>query len=296
MTQIAFIGLGNMGGPMTRNLLKHNQHVTVFDLMPEAVDTLVAAGAHKAGSPQEAVAGADVVVTMLPAAAHVKSLYLGEDGLLAHVDKSALLIDCSTIDAQSAIAVGEQAKRAGIAFIDAPVSGGVGGAAAGTLTFIMGGKEADVERARPVLSMMGANLFRAGDLGAGQIAKVCNNMLLSVLMAGTSEALQLAIANGLDPKVMSDIMLQSSGCNWTLQKYNPCPGVMDNVPSSNDYQGGFMVKLMNKDLTLAMDTAAQVGAATPMASAAQALYRLHQGQGNNADKDFSSIFKLFAKD
>ena len=182
MTQIAFIGLGNMGGPMARNLLKHNQHVTVFDLMPEAVDVLVAAGAHKAGSPQEAVAGADVVVTMLPAAAHVKSLYLGEDGLLAHVDKSALLIDCSTIDAQSAIAVGEQAQQAGIAFIDAPVSGGVGGAAAGTLTFIMGGKEADVERARPVLSMMGANLFRAGDLGAGQIAKVCNNMLLSSII------------------------------------------------------------------------------------------------------------------
>lgn len=294
MTNIAFIGLGNMGGPMARNLLKHNQHVTVFDLMPDAVAALVEAGAHKAGSPQEAVASADVVITMLPAAAHVKSLYLGDDGLLTQVSKSTLLIDCSTIDAQSAIAVGKQAQQAGIAFIDAPVSGGVGGAAAGTLTFIMGGEEAHVERAKPVLSMMGANLFRAGELGAGQIAKVCNNMLLAVLMAGTSEALQLAIANGLDPKVMSDIMLQSSGCNWTLQKYNPCPGVMDNVPSSNDYQGGFMVKLMNKDLTLAMDTAAQVGAATPMASTAQAMYRLHQGQNDSADKDFSSIFNLFA--
>lgn len=294
MTQIAFIGLGNMGGPMARNLLKHGQNVTVFDLVPDAMDALVEAGAKKAVSPRDAIASAEVVITMLPAAAHVKTLYLGEDGLLAHVSNTALLIDCSTIDAKSAIEVGEQAAQAGIAFIDAPVSGGVAGAAAGTLTFIMGGRQVDVERARPILAMMGANLFRAGDLGAGQIAKVCNNMLLSVLMAGTSEALQLAIANGLDPKIMSDIMLQSSGCNWALQKYNPCPGVMENVPASNDYQGGFMVKLMNKDLTLAMDTAAQVGAATPMASAAQSLYRLHQSKAENADKDFSSIFNLFS--
>ncbi|GGF56725.1 3-hydroxyisobutyrate dehydrogenase [Alteromonas lipolytica] len=296
MTQIAFIGLGNMGAPMARNLLKHQQQVIVFDLVPAAVDALVKAGATRANSPQQAVATADVVITMLPTANHVKSLYLGDEGLLTNVPAHCLLIDCSTIDSGSAIEVGQQARKMGLAFIDAPVSGGVGGAAAGTLTFIMGGDTADVERARPILALMGANLFHAGALGAGQIAKVCNNMLLSVLMAGTSEALQLAIANGLDPKVMSDIMLQSSGCNWSLQKYNPCPGVMDNVPSSNDYNGGFMVKLMNKDLTLAMDTAAKVGAATPMASAAQALYRLHQAQqSGNGEKDFSSIFTLFAK-
>lgn len=296
MINIAFIGLGNMGAPMARNLLKHQQQVTVFDLVPAAVEALVEAGAVKADSPQQAVAAADVVITMLPAANHVKSLYLGDEGLLAKVPQHCLLIDCSTIDSTSAIEVGEQARQAGLAFIDAPVSGGVGGAAAGTLTFIMGGNSDHVERARPILAMMGANLFHAGELGAGQIAKVCNNMLLSVLMAGTSEALQLAIANGLDPKIMSDIMLQSSGCNWTLQKYNPCPGVMDNVPSSHDYQGGFMVKLMNKDLTLAMDTAAKVGASTPMAAAAQALYRLHQGQQDgNGEKDFSSIFRLFEK-
>ena len=291
MKNIAFIGLGNMGGPMAANLVRNGESVVVFDLVADAVKQLEDKGAMAAASPQEAVKNADVVVTMLPAAQHVKSLYLGEQGIIAHAKTGALFIDCSTIDAQSAKEVGASAINAGYAFIDAPVSGGVAGAAAGTLTFIMGGDDAAVSRAKPVLKHMGANLFHAGELGAGQIAKLCNNMLLSVLMTGTSEALQLAIANGLDPKVMSDIMLQSSGCNWTLQKYNPCPYVMDNVPSSNQYQGGFMVKLMNKDLSLAMEAAQQVGASTPMAAAAQALYRMHQLKGN-ADRDFSSIFEL----
>lgn len=291
MKNIAFIGLGNMGGPMAANLVRNGESVVVFDLVADAVKQLEDKGAMAAASPQEAVKNADVVVTMLPAAQHVKSLYLGEQGIIAHAKTGALFIDCSTIDAQSAKEVGAGAINAGYAFIDAPVSGGVAGAAAGTLTFIMGGDDAAVSRAKPVLRHMGANLFHAGELGAGQIAKLCNNMLLSVLMTGTSEALQLAIANGLDPKVMSDIMLQSSGCNWTLQKYNPCPDVMDNVPSSNQYQGGFMVKLMNKDLSLAMEAAQQVGASTPMAAAAQALYRMHQLKGN-ADRDFSSIFEL----
>ncbi len=294
MTNIAFIGLGNMGGPMAANLVRKGESVTVFDLVPDAVKQLEEKGALAAASPQEAVKNADVVVTMLPAAQHVKSLYLADEGIINHAKTGALFIDCSTIDAQSAKTVGSAALNAGFAFIDAPVSGGVAGAAAGTLTFIMGGDEAAVSRAKPVLKHMGANLFHAGDLGAGQIAKLCNNMLLSVLMTGTSEALQLAIANGLDPKVMSDIMLQSSGCNWTLQKYNPCPDVMENVPSSNQYQGGFMVKLMNKDLSLAMEAAQQVGASTPMAAAAQALYRMHQLKGN-ADRDFSSIFELLGK-
>ncbi len=291
MKNIAFIGLGNMGGPMAANLVRNGESVVVFDLVADAVKQLEDKGAMAAASPQEAVKNADVVVTMLPAAQHVKSLYIGEQGIIAHAKTGALFIDCSTIDAQSAKEVGAGAINAGYAFIDAPVSGGVAGAAAGTLTFIMGGDDAAVSRAKPVLKHMGANLFHAGELGAGQIAKLCNNMLLSVLMTGTSEALQLAIANGLDPKVMSDIMLQSSGCNWTLQKYNPCPDVMDNVPSSNQYQGGFMVKLMNKDLSLAMEAAQQVGASTPMAAAAQALYRMHQLKGN-ADRDFSSIFEL----
>ncbi|NMH58487.1 3-hydroxyisobutyrate dehydrogenase [Alteromonas ponticola] len=294
MNKIAFIGLGNMGGPMAENLIKSGMQVTVFDLVAEAVASLKSKGAKAAASAIEAVKDANVVITMLPAAKHVKSLYLGEQGLIEATQPGTLLIDSSTIDAESARGVGEAVTAAGRLFVDAPVSGGTAGAQAGTLTFIMGGKEEAIAKATPVLQCMGKNLFHAGDTGAGQVAKICNNMLLAVLMAGTSEALQLAIDNGLDPKVVSDIMLQSSGCNWTLQKYNPCPGVMENVPASKDYQGGFMVKLMNKDLTLAMNAAANSESSTPMAATAQSLYKLHQNKGN-ADKDFSSIFQLFGK-
>ncbi len=295
MQHIAFFGLGNMGSPMAANLINAGYQVTVFDLVPEAVDKLKALGARGAENIADAVSEADVVISMLPAATHVNGLYLGKDGILASLKNKTLLIDCSTIDAQTAREVGAAVVNAGHEFIDAPVSGGVAGAAAGTLTFIMGGDSGPVEHARPVLAAMGKNLFHAGEVGAGQIAKICNNMLLAVLMAGTSEALQLAIDNGLDPKVMSDIMLQSSGCNWTLEKYNPCPGVMDAVPSSNGYQGGFMVQLMNKDLGLAMDASAASGSTTPMGAAAQQLYRLHQRNGNAA-LDFSSIFTLFSRE
>ncbi|QCZ93549.1 3-hydroxyisobutyrate dehydrogenase [Salinimonas iocasae] len=295
MKKIAFIGLGNMGGPMAANLLDAGCDVTVFDLVPAAVEAACAKGAKPAGSAKEAIKEADIIISMLPAATHVKSLYLGDDGIVPHAKPDALIIDSSTIDAQSARDVGEAIESSGRHFVDAPVSGGTAGAAAGTLTFIMGGTDEAVSMARPILEHLGKNIFHAGPLGAGQVAKICNNMLLAVLMAGTSEALQLAIDNGLDPKVMSDIMLQSSGSNWTLEKYNPCPGVMENVPSSNDYAGGFMVKLMNKDLTLAMNAAAQSSSSTPMAALAQSLYRLHQGNGF-ADKDFSSIFSMFSSE
>ncbi|MCC2615832.1 3-hydroxyisobutyrate dehydrogenase [Aestuariibacter halophilus] len=292
MATITFIGLGNMGGPMASNLLKADHDVCVFDLNPAAVKELTGQGARSADSLQSAVKGSDVVISMLPASKHVKSVYLGEDGLVHHMAKNTLVIDSSTIDADTAKAVGSALADAGMRFIDAPVSGGVGGAKAGTLTFIVGGEHADFAAAQPILSAMGQNIFHAGGVGAGQIAKICNNMLLSVLMVGTSEALQMAIDNGLDPAVASDIMLQSSGCNWTLQKYNPCPGVMEGVPSSNGYQGGFMVDLMKKDLGLAMDTAKHSGSATPMGALAQSLYTLHSGQGNGK-RDFSSIFELF---
>jgi 3-hydroxyisobutyrate dehydrogenase len=294
MSHIAFIGLGNMGGPMAENLLKHGHQVWVFDLVPSAVKRLVDAGAKAASSATEAVQQADVVISMLPAAAHVKALYLGDEGIITAAKDNALMIDSSTIDATTAKIIGEAVVTSGRKFIDAPVSGGTAGAKAGTLTFIMGGTEEAVAEAKPVLEAMGKNIFHAGGIGAGQIAKICNNMLLAVLMTGTSEALQMAIDNGLDPKVMSDIMLQSSGCNWTLEKYNPCPNVMQGVPSSNDYQGGFMVKLMNKDLNLAMETAAKSVSATPMAAAAQSLYRQHE-RNDNAERDFSSIFTLFNK-
>ncbi|MDP5030501.1 MAG: 3-hydroxyisobutyrate dehydrogenase [Paraglaciecola sp.] len=294
--KIAFIGLGNMGGPMAINLLKAKFNVTVFDLMPQAVDTLVEKGASSAATAIDAVKDVDVVISMLPAGKHVEALYLGDDkqqGLISVLPKDCLVIDSSTIDTATAQKVGNALAKESIAFIDAPVSGGVGGATAGTLTFIVGGEKDDFERATLVLDKMGKNIFHAGPLGAGQTAKICNNMLLSVLMVGTSEALQLAIDNGLDPKVVSDIMLQSSGRNWTLELYNPCPNVMPNVPSSNGYEGGFMVDLMKKDLGLAMDTAAKSHSVTPMGELAQRLYTKHSEQGNGK-LDFSSIFTLFS--
>jgi 3-hydroxyisobutyrate dehydrogenase len=294
MANIAFIGLGNMGGPMAINLVKADHQVSVFDLSQPAIDSVVAVGGHQAATPAEAVQGADFVVSMLPAGKHVDSVYLGEDGLINHLSTNTLVIDSSTIDTATVHKVAKALGEKGIHFIDAPVSGGVGGATAGILTFIVGGEAADFEKAKPVLEAMGKNIFHAGDHGAGQVAKCCNNMLLSILMAGTSEAIQMGIDNGLDPKVLSEIMLQSSGRNWTLELYNPCPGVMENVPSSNDYRGGFMVDLMAKDLGLAMETAVKSQSATPMGGLARNLYALHATQGNGK-KDFSSIFEAFSK-
>ncbi|MTJ02082.1 3-hydroxyisobutyrate dehydrogenase [Idiomarina piscisalsi] len=293
MATVGFIGLGNMGGPMASNLAKAGHKVKAFDLSEEALKAVVADGATAAKTAEEAIDGVEFVVSMLPADRHVKGVYLGDNGLINKLSKEQLVIDCSTISSDTAMYVGEELEKAGIAFIDAPVSGGVGGAKAGTLTFICGGTETNVDRARTVLNDMGKNVFRAGDVGAGQIAKICNNMLLSVLMVGTSEALQLGKANGLDPKVLSEIMLASSGRNWTLEVYNPCPGVMENVPSSNDYQGGFLVDLMAKDLGLAQQTALESGAATPMGSLTRNLYHSWSEQGHGR-QDFSSIFNYVA--
>lgn len=291
MQVVAFIGLGNMGGPMALNLQKAGFQVQSFDLNKDALASVAAEGAVAAASAKAAVQGADFVISMLPAGKHVIGLY---QDVRNDIKAGALVLDCSTIDAQSARQVGALLADAGIAFIDAPVSGGVGGAKAGTLTFIVGGSAENFQRANDVLSAMGKNLFHAGDVGAGQIAKICNNMLLSVLMVGTSEALQLGIDNGLDPKVLSEIMLKSSGRNWTLELYNPCPDVQPNVPASNNYQGGFMVDLMAKDLGLASECAQQSQSATPMGALARNLYVQHQRQGNGK-LDFSSIFRFFSK-
>ncbi|QNM98000.1 3-hydroxyisobutyrate dehydrogenase [Chitinimonas koreensis] len=293
MTRIAFIGLGHMGGPMAANLLRAGFPLTVFDLVPAAIAAAVAAGATAAASAAEAVDGAEVVVSMLPASAHVESLYLGEDGLLGRIAPGALVLECSTIAPASARKVHAAAAARGIAVLDAPVSGGTVGAAAGTLTFIVGGDAADFERARPVLEKMGRNLFHAGAAGAGQVAKIANNMLLAIHMIGTAEALNLGVANGLDPKVLSDIMKVSSGGNWSLEKYNPWPGVMDGVPASRGYEGGFGVDLMLKDLGLALEAALAAKAATPLGAEARSLYALHSGQGKGG-LDFSSILQLFA--
>lgn len=292
MAKIAFFGLGNMGGPMAINLIKAGHQVAVFDLFEEAVAKVVEHGAVSASDPTSVAKGAEVVVSMLPAGKHVKSLYLGEEGIGRVLTKGALVIDSSTIDAESARETHTGLAEYGIEFIDAPVSGGVAGAAAGTLSFMVGGSDDSFNKAKPILECMGKNIFHAGEVGAGQVAKVCNNMLLSILMVGTSEALQLGVANGLDPAKLSEIMSKSSGSNWTLDVYNPCPGIMESSPASREYQGGFMTDLMVKDLGLAMDTAVTSGASTPMGALTRSLYSLHQKAGNGK-KDFSSIYTQF---
>ena len=294
MTAIAFIGLGNMGSPMAINLVKAKHQVTVFDLMPDALETLRLAGAHIADSAAEAVKGAEVVITMLPAGKHVIAVYLGSNqqaGILNLLEENTLLIDSSTIDVASVHAVATAAKDKGLSMLDAPVSGGVAAATAGTLTFMCGGSSEAFDRAQNVLSAMGKQLFLAGDHGAGQIAKMCNNMLLAIQMAGTAEALQMGANNGLDPSVLSDIMLKSSGRNWSLEVYNPYPGVMKNAPASNDFKPGFMVDLMAKDLGLAMDNAARSKSKTPLGLLAQSLYLQKQAMGDG-QKDFSSVIEL----
>ncbi|MFC3031289.1 3-hydroxyisobutyrate dehydrogenase [Pseudoalteromonas fenneropenaei] len=294
MAKIGFIGLGNMGGPMAANLLKAGHQVTVFDLSEAAMADLASKGAQLADKVSAVCTGADFVVSMLPAGKHVRAIYTGEDGLVNYLEPQTLVIDSSTIDAESAQFVGKALAAAGIAFVDAPVSGGVAGAAAGTLTFIVGGSDEHFVKAKTILTNMGKNIFHAGNIGAGQVAKICNNMLLSILMAGTSEALQLGIDHGLDPKVLSEIMLASSGRNWTLEVYNPCPNVQDNVPSTNGYKPGFMVDLMAKDLGLAQQAAQQTNSATPLGALAKNLYNLMQNQGKGSE-DFSAIFKLYSE-
>ncbi|RZV49330.1 MAG: 3-hydroxyisobutyrate dehydrogenase, partial [Pseudomonadales bacterium] len=277
MATVAFIGLGNMGGGMAANLVKAGYNVNAFDLSEKALAAAVAAGCVASASAASAVGDADYVVSMLPNGAIMESLYIDNEALLDTMPDTALVIDCSTVAAENSRRMIAEAEKRGIRAIDAPVSGGVAAAAAGTLAFMCGGKEADVDAARPVLEAMGANIFRAGDAGAGQVAKICNNMLLAVNMAGTAEALQLGVNNGLSPEVLSEIMLKSSGRNWSLEVYNPYPGVMDGVPASRDYEGGFMVNLMLKDLGLAMDTAKASQSTTPMGALAQSLYMLLKG-------------------
>ncbi|MEG2877799.1 MAG: 3-hydroxyisobutyrate dehydrogenase [Comamonas sp.] len=294
---IAFIGLGHMGGPMAVNLQKAGHSVAAFDLSQQACDKFAAAGLTIAASAEAAVQGAEVVISMLPASRHVQSLYLGasgEGGLLAHIAAGTLVIDSSTIAAATSQQVGTAANAAGIDFIDAPVSGGTGGAIAGTLTFMVGASAAQLERARPVLEKMGSNIFHAGHVGAGQTAKICNNMLLGILMIGTSEAIALGVANGLDPQVLSEIMRRSSGGNWALEKYNPWPGVQENAPSSKGYAGGFGTDLMLKDLGLAQENAGAVQAATPLGALARSLYAMHSMAGHGG-LDFSSIVQSLQK-
>ena len=291
--KIGFLGLGNMGGPMAHNLIKAGHQLTVFDLSEAAVASLVEAGASAAPSIAElARSDVEMIITMLPAAPHVKSVYLGEDGLLANVASQVRLIDSSTIDPMSAREVAAAAAENGNRMVDAPVSGGTGGATAGTLTFMVGGEQADFDAALPILQSMGKNIVHCGPTGNGQVAKVANNMLLAITMIGTAEAMNLGVALGMDPGVLAGIINTSSGRNWSSDTYNPYPGVMENVPASRGYSGGFGSDLMLKDLGLATEAAKQSRQPVILGGLAQQLYQTFSVQGNGA-LDFSAIIKMY---
>ncbi|MFA0811745.1 3-hydroxyisobutyrate dehydrogenase [Microbulbifer epialgicus] len=295
MEKIAFFGLGNMGGPMAASLTRAGFRVAAFDLNPAALEQAQRDGCLPCDSVQQAAEDAEIVISMLPSGEAVKGLYLGQQGLLQQLPAGTLVVDCSTISAEDASIVSSAARERGVRAIDAPVSGGTAAATAGTLCFMCGGDEAAVDAARAVLQAMGKKIFHAGAAGAGQVAKICNNLLLAIHMTGTAEALQLGTDQGLDPKVLTNILLESSGNNWSLANYNPYPGVMENVPAAKGYTGGFSVALMLKDLGLAMDAAATSASSTPMGALARNLYQLHGASEENQKLDYSSIQNMFRR-
>ena len=290
--KIGFIGLGNMGAPMALNLLKAGHAVSVFDLSADAVQTLVAAGALAAASPKAAAGDAEYVITMLPAAKHVRAVLTAPDGVFAGIAHGAAIIDSSTIDPASVTEFATLAAQRGVAFVDAPVSGGTGGAAAGTLTFMVGGRAEQYQRVKPLLSAMGRNIVHCGDTGTGQVAKICNNLVLGITMAGVAEAMALGEQLGIDPKVLAGIMNTSTARSWSSDTYNPFPGVIETAPASRGYTGGFGTDLMLKDLGLAADAAKLVGQPAFMGALAQQLYQAMSQRGDGG-LDFSAVIGLY---
>ncbi len=298
MSTIAFIGLGNMGGPMAANLVRAGHDVTGFDLNPAGLQALVAAGGKQAASAGEAAQAAEIVITMLPAGEHVRAVWTGQGGLIDVVKRRGgerpLLIDCSTIDVESARAVAEEARAAGLDMLDAPVSGGVGGAQAGTLTFMVGGPDAGFARGEAILKAMGKNIVHAGASGAGQAAKICNNMMLAINMEGLAEGLVLATKLGLDHAKLFQIASTSSGQSWALTAYCPSPGLVPTAPSNRDYAAGFATALMLKDVMLSQAAAEAVDAPTPLGAHVAKLYAALADAGE-AGRDFSAIYPWLAK-
>jgi 3-hydroxyisobutyrate dehydrogenase len=298
MATIGFIGLGNMGAPMAANLVGAGHQVTGFDLVPRAMEALAAKGGHAAASLAGAAAG-DIVITMLPAGPQVRSVYLDEGGVLANARRGALLIDCSTIDVETARAVAAAGKRAGFDMLDAPVSGGVAGADAASLTFMVGGEAEIFARAQPVLAAMGRTIVHAGPAGNGQAAKICNNMILGVSMIAVCEAFSLAERLGLEAQTLFDISSKSSGQCWALTSYCPVPGPVPASPANRDYAPGFTAAMMLKDLRLAQQAAGATAAATPLGAAAANLYQLFVDHlvvdGGAGVLDFSGIYRLIGK-
>jgi 3-hydroxyisobutyrate dehydrogenase len=291
MASVGFIGLGKMGGPMAANLLRAGHRVAVHDISPEAVSRAVALGAEAAPNTSAAASSAEVVITMLPAGKEVRGVYLGDGGILRHAAPGTLFADCSTIDVATARDVASAAESAGMAMVDAPVSGGVGGAEAGTLTFMVGGSDDAFARAAPILQVMGKAVVHAGGPGNGQAAKICNNMILGVSMIAVCEAFVLAGKLGLDHQKLFDIASKASGQCWSLSTYCPVPGPVPASPANRDYQAGFTAAMMLKDLRLAQEAAQNSGAATPLSAEAAQLYSLFAAQGG-AGLDFSGIIKF----
>ena len=292
--KIGFIGLGHMGNPMARNLLKHGHALKIYDVVPDLVKKLAAEGCEVATSAADCAKGVEVVVTMLPSSPHVRSVYLGEYGVLNAAAPGTPLIDSSTIDPLTSREVAMDAKAKGCPMVDAPVSGGVGGAEAGTLTFMVGGEPRDFEAAKPILQAMGKNIVHCGGIGNGQVAKICNNMMLAIEMIATSEGMTLAAKLGMDPKVFAAIVNTSSGRCWSSDTYNPYPGVLENVPASRSYAGGFGSDLMLKDLTLVTDAAKMARHPVMLGALAQQIYQKHSVDGTGA-KDFSSVILQYMK-
>src|ERR1700712_933930 len=294
MATVGFIGLGNMGGPMAANLVKAGHNVTGFDLNPAALDALFRAGGKTAASAAEAVQGASVVITMLPAGEHVRDVYLHQGGLIeVTAEEKPLLIDCSTIDVDSARTVTAAAETAGLAMLDAPVSGGTAGAQNGTLTFMVGGTEEAFTRGKSVLEAMGKNIFHAGGPGAGQAVKICNNMMLAINMVGVSEGFLLAPKLGLDWAQMHQICTPAPANSWALSSYCPAPGPVSAAPSNRDYAPGFAAALMVKDVKLSQAAAEATGSPTPLAAQALSFYQQVVEAGDGG-KDFSVVFRWLA--
>jgi 3-hydroxyisobutyrate dehydrogenase len=292
--KIAFIGLGNMGAPMARNLIKAGHALNLFDLNQAVLKELAELGGGISDSPRDAANGAELVITMLPAAAHVRSVWLGEDGVLAGIGQGVPAVDCSTIDPQTIRDVAVAAAKQGVAVADAPVSGGTGGAQAGTLTFMVGATPELFATLQPVLAQMGRNIVRCGDVGTGQIAKICNNLLLGISMVGVSEAMALGDALGIDTQVLAGIINSSTGRCWSSDTYNPWPGVIETAPSSRGYTGGFGADLMLKDLGLATEAARQAHQPVILGAVAQQLYQSMSQRGEGG-KDFSAIINSYRK-
>ena len=291
MAKIGFIGLGNMGLPMAKNLLKAGHDVTGCDLSADAVASLVEAGGQAADAPSSAVTDAQIVVTALPAARHVKAIYMGPDGILAAAPKGTTFIDCSTIDTASAREVISEAEERGQQMVDSPMSGGVGGATAGTLTFMVGGSDAAFQTAGQALEAMGKNIFHAGGPGAGSAAKICNNMMLAIQMISVAEGFSLAEKLGLDAQKLYDISSTATARCWSLNDYCPAPGPVPAAPSNRGYQPGFAAALMLKDLRIAMEAAQGASVATPLGAHATQIYSMMDLAGQ-ADKDFSGVIEF----